>query len=91
MTTPSYIYAILAYSKSLNVTKRIFDQDSLIAPYKHTVKEREANLKAQAFAGQLNTQRHKGATDWVPKIQRQAYGARGQARADQIIPPRLAR
>ena len=33
---PTKIYAIHAYSKLLNVTKRIFDEDSLRAPYQHT-------------------------------------------------------
>lgn len=88
---PSYIYAILAYSKTLNTTKRIFDEDSLLAPYQHTTGERLANQKAQAFAADLNRQRHKGATDWTARIQRQEYKPSGLVRGSQIRAPRLAR
>ena len=49
---PTHIYAVLAYSPSLNVTKRIFDEDALLAPYNHTIREAAANQKAAAFAQQ---------------------------------------
>ena len=87
MATPSHIYAILAYSKSLNTTKRIFDQDALLAPYQHTTRKGLALQKATAFAAQLNQQRHKGATDWTAQIKRQAYKTRGQTRAAEIKSP----
>lgn len=87
MATPSHIYAILAYSKTLNTTKRIFDEDSLRAPYQHTTREGLAQQKAEAFAAQLNSQRHKGVTDWTARVKRQAYSTRGQARANEIITP----
>jgi hypothetical protein len=86
--TPSHIYAILAYSKKLNVTKRIFDEDSLIAPYNHTTQEALAEQKATAFASSLNSQKHQGADDWKAKVQRQAYKTRGLVRAAEIISPR---
>lgn len=88
---PSYIYAILAYSRTLNTTKRIFDEDSLLAPYTHTTQEALAEQKAQAFAAQLNHQRHKGATDWTAKIQKQDYKPNSIERGAQIRAPRLAR
>ena len=88
---PSYIYAILAYSRTLNTTKRIFDEDSLLAPYTHTTQEQLAQQKAEAFASTLNTQRHKGATDWTAKIERQSYKPTGTERGAQIRAPRLAR
>lgn len=87
MATPSHIYAILAYSKSLNTTKRIFDQDSLLAPYQHTTQESLANQKAEAFAAQLNQQKHKGATDWTAKATRQEYKPSGLVRGAQIKSP----
>lgn len=86
-TTPSHIYAVLAYSKTLNTTKRIFDQDALLAPYQHTLREALALQKAEAFATQLNQQRHKGATDWVAQVKRQPYKTRGQTRANEIKSP----
>lgn len=84
---PSYIYAIQAYSKSLNTTKRIFDEDSLLAPYQHTTRESLAQQKAEAFAAQLNAQGHKGATDWTAQATKQEYKTRGQARASEIKSP----
>jgi len=81
------IYAIHAYSKSLNTTKRIFDEDSLRAPYQHTTLAALAQQKADAFAAQLNAQRHKGATDWVGKPQLQDYKPNGLVRAAQIKTP----
>lgn len=87
MATPTQIYAILAYSPSLNITKRIFDEDSLKAPYQHTTRRALAQQKADAFAAQLNTQRHKSASDWVARIQLQDYKTRGQARANEIKSP----
>jgi hypothetical protein len=88
---PTQIYAILAYSKTLNTTKRIFDEDSLRAPYQHTTQAALAQQKADAFAAQLNAQRHKGATDWTAQIKRQAYKPSGIERGAQIRAPRLAR
>lgn len=88
---PSYIYAILAYSKTLNTTKRIFDEDSLLAPYQHTTGKSLAEQKAQAFAADLNRQRHKGAVDWEARIQRQEYKPSGLVRGSQIRAPRLAK
>jgi hypothetical protein len=85
---PTHIYAVLAYSPSLNVTKRIFDEDALLAPYNHTIREAAANQKAAAFAQQMNDQRHKGATDWVPKIKKQEYKPSGIVRAADIKWPR---
>ena len=84
---PSRIYAIHAYSKSLNVTKRIFDEDSLRAPYQHTTRSQLAQQKADAFAAQLNSQRHKGATDWVGRPQLQDYKPNGVVRGSQIKSP----
>jgi len=86
--TPSHIYAILAYSKTVNTTKRIFDEDSLLEPYKHTTQEALAQQKANAFAATLNSQRHKGVSDWVAKIERQEYKPSGIVRAAQIRAPR---
>ncbi len=85
---PTHIYAILAYSPSLNVTKRIFDEDALLAPYNHTVREAAANQKAAAFAQQMNDQQHQRATDWVPKIKKQLYMPSGIVRAADIKWPR---
>ena len=85
---PTHIYAILAYSRSANVTKRIFDEDALLAPYNHTIREAAANQKAAAFAQQMNDQRHKGANDWVPKIKKQLYKPSGIVRAADIKWPR---
>lgn len=88
---PTHIYAILAYSRTLNTTKRIFDEDSLLAPYLHTTQQALAQQKADAFASDLNRQRHRGATDWTAKIQRQEYKPTGLVRGAQIRAPRLAR
>ena len=85
---PTHIYAILAYSTSLNVTKRIFDEDALLAPYNHTIQEALANQKAAAFAQQMNDQQHQRATDWVPKIKKQLYKPSGIVRAADIKWPR---
>jgi len=85
--SPQYIYAILAYSPSLNINKRIFDEDSLLAPHQHTTREALAEQKAAAFAQQLNDQKHKGATDWQGKAKKQPYKTRGQTRADEIKSP----
>lgn len=85
--SPSYIYAILAESKSLNITKRIFDEDSLVAPYEHTTNKTLAEQKATAFAAQLNNQQHKGATDWTAKAVKQDYKPSGLVRASQIKRP----
>ena len=84
----THIYAILAYSPSLNVTKRIFDEDALLAPYNHTIREALANQKAAAFAQQMNDQQHQRATDWVPKIKKQLYKPSGIVRAADIKWPR---
>lgn len=81
------IYAIHAYSKSLNTTKRIFDEDSLRAPWQHTTREQLAQQKADAFAAQLNNQKHKGVSDWVGKPQLQDYRPNGTTRAAQIKSP----
>lgn len=86
---PTHIYAILAYSAQENVTKRIFDEDSLIAPYQHTTQLRLAEQKARAFAQQLNDQRHKGATDWTARVERQEYKPSGLVRGAQIKQPRI--
>lgn len=85
---PKYIYAIQAYSKKLNVTKRIFDEDALLTPYNHTTGEALAEQKAQAFAAQLNNQNHQGASDWVAQAKKQEYKTRGIVRAEEIISPR---
>jgi hypothetical protein len=84
---PSKIYAIHAYSKSINTTKRIFDEDSLRAPYQHTTRAQLAQQKAEAFAAQLNQQGHKGVTDWVGRPQLQDYKPNGLTRAAQIKTP----
>jgi len=88
MKTPTQIYAILAYSPSINTTKRIFDENSLLAPYQHTTEQKLAQQKADVFAATLNTQQHKGATDWVAKIKLQDYRPNGLTRAAQIVSPR---
>lgn len=87
MKTPTQIYAILAYSPSLNITKRIFDEDSLKTPYQHTTRQQLAQQKANAFAAQLNSQRHKDASDWVAKIQLQDYKPSATIRGAQIKSP----
>lgn len=84
---PKQIYAILAYSKSLNNTKRIFDEDELNKKYVTGTQEKYARQKADAFAARLNHQRHKGATDWVGKIQLQDYKPDGVTRGAQILTP----
>ena len=90
-TTPSQIYAIQAYSKKLNKVKQELDEDALIAPYKHTVLEREAKMKAESLATRLNKIEHKGVTDWVARYPLQDYKPSGLARAAQIRNPRTSR
>lgn len=85
---PSQIYAIQAYSKSLNKLKQEFDEDALLAPYKHTTAEREAKLKAESLAVRLNRIKHQGATDWVARYPLQDYKPSGLVRAAQIRNPR---
>lgn len=85
---PTHIYAILAYSPSLNVTKRIFDEDALLSPYNHTKEKKLAEQKATAFAQQMNDQQHQRATDWVAKVQKQLYKPSGIVRAADIKWPR---
>lgn len=82
---PSKIYLIQAYSKSINTTKQEFDQDALLAPYKHTVSEREAKLKAESLATRLNNVKHKGVTDWVARYPLMDYKPDGVTRGAQII------
>jgi len=82
--SPSQIYAIQAYSKSLHVTKRIFDEDSLAGRHTTGSQKRLAQQKAEAFAAQLNTQKHQGATDWVAKPVLQDYRPDGITRGAQI-------
>ena len=48
----------------------------------------DAQQKADVFAATLNTQQHKGATDWVAKIKLQDYKPNGLTRAAQIVSPR---
>ena len=88
---PSKIYAIQAYSKTNNKLKQEFDQDALIAPYKHTTQEREAKLKAESLARRLNNIKHQGATDWVARYPLQDYRPSGIVRASQIRNPRTTR
>jgi hypothetical protein len=88
---PSKIYAIQAYSKHLNKLKQEFDEDALIAPYKHTTLEREAKMKAESLASRLNKTKHQGATDWVAKYPLQDYKPSGIVRASQIRNPRTTR
>lgn len=85
--TPSKIYAIQAYSKTLNKLKQEFDEDALIAPYKHTILEREAKMKAESLASRLNKNEHQGATDWVARYPLQDYKPSGLVRAAQIRNP----
>jgi|TARA_R110000851_G_scaffold118929_3_gene246509 hypothetical protein len=82
---PSQIYAIQAYSKTVNSTVREFDQDSL--ERRHTLghQSRLATQKAESFASRLNHNKHKGASDWQARAVLQDYAVRGQARADQIL------
>jgi hypothetical protein len=82
---PSQIYAINAYSKSLNSTVREFDQDSLERRHTAGHQKRLAEQKAASLASRLNHQKHKGAGDWTAKAVLQDYGVRGQARANQIV------
>ena len=90
MKAPSQIYAIQAYSKTANKLKQEFDQDALIAPYKHTTNEREAKMKAESLASRLNKIKHKGATDWVARYPLQDYKPSGLVRAAQIRNPRIS-
>lgn len=85
MTSPSTIYAIQAYSKSINSTVREFDQDSLERRHTAGHQTRLAEQKAASLAARLNHIKHKGATDWSAQPVLQDYGVRGQARADQIV------
>lgn len=84
---PSKIYAIQAYSKTLNKTKQEFDEDALTSPYKHTVDARLAKMKAESFASRLNHIKHQGATDWVARYPQQDYKPDGVTRGAQIISP----
>lgn len=84
---PSKIYAIHAYSKSINTTKRIFDQDSLERRHTPLGQGALAQQKADAFASTLNAQRHKGVDDWVGKPQLQDYKPTSSERAAQIKTP----
>jgi hypothetical protein len=88
---PTKIYAIQAYSKTINKLKQEFDEDALIAPYKHTVNEREARMKAESLAARLNKTKHQGATDWVARYPLQDYKPSGLVRAAQIRNPRTSR
>jgi len=81
---PSQIYAIQAYSKTVNSTVREFDQDSLERRHTAGYQTRLAQQKADSLAARLNYKKHKGATDWTARAVLQDYGVRGQARADQI-------
>lgn len=82
---PSKIYNIQAYSKTLNKTKQEFDEDALIAPYKHTVDARLAKMKAESFATRLNNMKHQGATDWEARYPQMDYKPDGITRGAQII------
>jgi len=84
--TPSKIYLIQAYSKSLNSTKQEFDEDALVRK-QHTVQEREARLKAESLANRLNRVAHKSATDWVARYPQMDYRPSGLVRSAQIISP----
>jgi hypothetical protein len=84
---PSQIYAILAYSKTLNKTKQEFDEDALVNR-DHTTQKRLADLKAESFARRLNAVRHQGADDWAPKPTLQDYRPSGTARGAQIVDPK---
>jgi len=61
------IYVIMAFSRTLNQTQRIMDQDSLQG--RHTTNKKLAQQKADAFAGDLNRIRKLSTTDWVGKIE----------------------
>jgi hypothetical protein len=82
---PSNIYAILAYSKTLNTTKQEFDEDALNNRF--TVDLRLATLKAESLATRLNAIKHQGATDWVARPKLQPYRPDGKTRGAQIISP----
>lgn len=86
---PSQIYAIQAYSKTLNKLKQEFDEDALIAPYLHTTELALAKRKAESFASRLNAIQHKGATDWTARYPLQDYKPSGLVRAAQITNPRV--
>lgn len=85
--TPREIYAILAYSKTLNKTKQEFDEDALVRR-QHTTLEKQAALKAESFARRLNAVEHQGVTDWVAKPSKQDYRPSGLVRGSQIINPK---
>jgi hypothetical protein len=61
------IYVIKAFSRKLNQTQRIMDQDSLQG--RHTTSQVLAEQKANAFAGELNRIQKLNTTDWVGKIE----------------------
>lgn len=86
MKVPSQIYAIQAYSRSLDKVKQELDEDALVHK-QHTVNVREAKQKAESLAARLNAQRHKGATDWVARYPLQPYRPNGLVRASQIRNP----
>jgi len=81
---PSQIYAIQAYSKSLNKLKQELDEDALVRK-QHTTNERLAKMKSESLAARLNAQKHKGATDWVARYPLQPYRPSGVVRGAQII------
>lgn len=85
--TPSKIYAILAYSPTLNKTKQEFDEDALVSR-SHTTQLKLATLKCESFANRLNKQKHQGVTDWQPRAQHQDYRPSGLVRGSQIVNPR---
>jgi len=88
---PSKIYLIQAYSKTANKLKQEFDQDALLAPYKHTVNEREAKMKAESLASRLNKTKHKGVDDWVARYPLHDYKPSAAVKAAQIPNPRTPR
>jgi hypothetical protein len=61
------IYVIMAFSRTLNQTQRIMDQDSLQG--RHTTTQALAQQKADAFAGDLNRIKKLSTTDWIGKIE----------------------
>jgi len=82
--THSEIYAIQAYSKSLNKVKQELDEDALKRK-QHTTDVRQAKMKAESLAARLNAQKHKGVTDWTARYPLQPYRPSGTVRAAQII------
>ena len=57
----------MAFSRTLNQTQRIMDQDSLQG--RHTTNQALAQQKADAFAGDLNRIKKLSTTDWIGKIE----------------------